>query len=89
MRKRKLKRMERMTVKTDEPYGYVLKEMCGFDRTGEIDDIDGCNDMCDKYDTCVECPINKAINLLADYENTGLTPEEITLLKQKMGYNHG
>ena len=39
MRKRKLKRMERMTVKTDEPYGYVLKEMCGFDRTGEIDDI--------------------------------------------------
>lgn len=68
---------ERLTIKSDEPFGfgYTLKQ---------LDDTDFCCDVCGTYDGgCIECPINKAINLLAEYENTGLTPPEITDLISK------
>lgn len=47
---------------------------------------ESCHDVCDEcaedceQDSCTECPINEAFKRLAAYEDTGLTPEEITAL---------
>ena len=38
---------------------------------------------CDDYDACEGCAIRKMIDRLCEYEDTGLTPEEITQLKEK------
>ena len=44
-----------------------------------------CEDVCKNQaragDGCEKCPIGKAIDRLADYENAGMTPEEIITLK--------
>lgn len=44
-----------------------------------------CKEICDKYSGCDKCPIDKAINRLAEYEDTGLSPEEIQRMKEKDG----
>lgn len=36
-----------------------------------------CYETCDKLKDCTFCPIKKAIDRLAEYENTGIDPEEI------------
>ena len=38
---------------------------------------------CDDYDACKGCAIRKIIDRLCEYEDTGLTPEEIVELKEK------
>ena len=42
-----------------------------------------CKEVCIKQgdDGCTNCPIKKAVDRLAAYEDTGLTPEEIIELK--------
>ena len=59
--------MKRLTEK--QSAGYDLKEMNG----------NYCDDYCEKQSlaTCNDCGIYEAIHRLAEYENTGLTPEEI------------
>lgn len=53
--------------------------MCGVGRDGNIDDQDGCRAYCS--DKCDGCGIQEAFDRLADYEDTGLTPEEVEALK--------
>lgn len=37
---------------------------------------------CENYDFCEGCPINELLTRLCAYEDTGLTPEQIELLKK-------
>ena len=72
--------MERLTIDAYDVIGsYVPKEMCSIGRDGMVDDCDGCPDYCfDSVDSsCEECAIQKCFNLLGEYEDTGLTPEQI------------
>jgi len=58
--------------------GYTLKDLCTFGRDGEPTDELGCEENCENCDfNCYECPIQEAFNRLAEYENTGLSPDEI------------
>lgn len=36
-----------------------------------------CAFVCDRTTFCCECPIGQAFNRLAEYERTGLTPDQI------------
>ncbi len=66
--------MDRMTHK-DRFGRYVLPEVDDWGEWAE------CREICDKAEGCDNCPIQRAIDRLAAYENTGLTPEEIIALK--------
>lgn len=37
---------------------------------------------CDEFDFCEECPVKKIMDRLCEYEDTGLTPEEIMEMKK-------
>lgn len=39
---------------------------------------------CDDYDACEGCEIRRIIDRLCEYEDTGLTPEEISILHSKI-----
>ena len=45
-----------------------------------------CREVCERQGDagCKTCPIAKALDRLAAYEDTGLEPEEITELKSRM-----
>lgn len=68
--------MERLTEK--ESAGYDLVKMNG----------DWCSDYCEKQsiETCNNCAIYEAIQKLAMYEDTGVTPEEILQTKIAIRY---
>lgn len=71
--------MDRMTIKSNIIDGFTLKCLCSFRDDGSIEDEDHCRDYC-QYGCCEDCDvcgIQKAFDLLAAYEDTGLTPEEI------------
>lgn len=77
--------MDRLTVKVlPNDKDYALKCMCSFARNGEVDDVDSCEDVCSLRDgggnKCDGCGFQEAFNRLAAYENTGLTPNDITAL---------
>lgn len=38
-------------------------------------------------ETCANCEIQNAYNRLAEYEDTGLSPEEVALMKKKLSDN--
>lgn len=58
--------MERLTVRCADDTG-----LCGYARNT-------CDEICYKFETCEDgCPIQKAFNKLAEYEETGLTPDQI------------
>ena len=65
--------MERLTYFTSE------KESC------QVKGADNwtCKEVCENYVRCDACPIDIAMHRLADYEDTGLEPEEIEELKEK------
>ena len=65
--------MERLTIKYDK--FFVPKKTCTIDRLGEADDCDACLDVCG--DDCGNCPIQECFEKLAEYEDTGLAPEQI------------
>lgn len=52
----------------------------------EIADNLECREVCERQGDagCKTCPIAKALDRLAAYEDTGLEPEEITELKSRM-----
>lgn len=39
---------------------------------------------CDEYDFCDGCPVGKMIKRLCEYEDTGLTPKQIELMKKNI-----
>lgn len=81
--------MDRLTIKSTTDDGWTLKCMCSFDCNGEIDGEDGYEEYCslrlEDYDgevCCRSCGIQAAFSKLAAYEDTGLTPEEIKVLRE-------
>lgn len=73
-----MKDEEKLMIKSDIVDGYIPKECCTFDITGEADDEFSCCDICeDCNNDCDNCCIQKVFNRLAEYEETGLSPEEI------------
>lgn len=75
--------MERLTIEYNGQF--MSKEMCTIDRLGEADDCETCDVICEEFiDTgCVECPIQKAFSRLAEYEDLGLTPEQVKELDRR------
>lgn len=59
---------ERLTIKYDGVF--VPKELCTIDRNGDVDDCDGCEEVCDSiYDSCEGCPVQKCFDRLGELEN--------------------
>ena len=60
---------------------YVPKGLCSIDRLGGADDCELCYENCkamaEGTGDCRGCAINQCFNRLGEYENTGLTPEQI------------
>ena len=71
--------IERLTTQSKVIDGMTLKALC--ESGGE----DGCDSFCEEYqeNNCKGCPVQKAFNSLAAYEDSGLSPEEVILLKKK------
>lgn len=89
--------MERLTVKSVFLEGhYSLGSMCSIDREGGIDDEDSCIEYCEKHRdsegsrlNCEICGIQKAFDKLGKYEDSGLTPEEVSSnLVEKHAHAH-
>ena len=61
----------------EEPV-YVPKELCGIDRFGEVVDADSCKECFENEAVdCHDCAIQRCFKMLHEYEDTGLTPEQI------------
>lgn len=74
--------MEKLTIKSSTVEGYTLKFLCDFDNNGKIIQENRCNE-CYCYGNCPEyCEMKQAFELLAAYEDTGLTPDEIKTLQE-------
>ena len=74
--------MERLTIKSGQyELHYVLKCNCTIGADGEVDSEDGCIEYCENRSDCDDCEIQQAFDRLAAYEDTGLTPEEVEVLK--------
>lgn len=72
--------MERLTI---EFCGHwVPQAICSVGADGLVDDCDGCAEHCEN--DCEKCGIQKSFDRLASYENTGLEPEAIKKLKEKI-----
>lgn len=71
--------MERLTIKYDGLF--VPKKICTMDRFGEADNCDPCDSVCDE--DCKNCVIQECFTYLGDYEDTGLTPEQIRELVER------
>lgn len=69
--------MEKLMIKFNG--NYVPRKLCAIARDGEIDDIDGCSDYCEDgcNGECSICAIQECFNKLAEYEDIGLTPEQL------------
>lgn len=78
--------MERLTINIDE--NYVPKALCGIDRLGGVDDCDSCSEYCENSaEFCDDCQIQRCFNLLAAYEDTGLTPKEVMQYRKQAESN--
>ncbi|WP_018306317.1 hypothetical protein [Desulfitobacterium hafniense] len=74
-----MKESERLTVASECFDGFTLKELC--ESCGEM----GCGEYCEimQGSDCSTCPIQKAFNRLAQYEDTGLSPESVSELAKE------
>lgn len=59
--------MDRLTYKNIEGWN-VLCDASNFDKNGKVKDTQQCDEVCSAIGYCGDCPIQKAINKLADYE---------------------
>ncbi len=70
----------RLTIKSeiiDGHYTLICMRFCG----GRVpDDGYACYEYCGEDGSCEKCGIQQSFDRLAAYEDTGLTPEEITTL---------
>lgn len=75
--------MERLTIKYEGLF--TPKKACTIDRFGEADDCDSCDVICDSThgSDCANCIIQECFSRLGDYEDTGLTPEQVRDLKER------
>lgn len=75
--------MERLTIKYEGLF--TPKKACTIDRFGEADDCDSCDIICDSThgSDCANCVIQECFTCLGEYEDTGLTPEEIMELVER------
>lgn len=75
--------MERLTIKYEGLF--TPKKACTIDRFGEADDCDSCDIICDSThgSDCANCVIQECFTCLGEYEDTGLTPEQIMELKER------
>ena len=74
--------MERLT----EMYGGMMvpRKACTFDREGGADDCKECTEICeDEGGVCRTCILQECLARLGEYEDTGLTPEQIMELKER------
>lgn len=74
--------MERLT----EMYGGMIvpRKACTFDRYGGADDCKECTEICeDEGGVCRTCILQECLTRLWDYEDTGLTPEQIRELTER------
>lgn len=74
--------MERLT----EMYGGMMvpRKACTFDREGGADDCKECTEICeDEGGVCRTCILQECLTRLGEYEDTGLTPEQIRELKER------
>ena len=70
-----------LMIKSEIIDGYIPKDCCTFDITGEADDEFSCQEICDECkNNCDNCYIQKVFNRLAEYESIGLEPDEIKKL---------
>lgn len=75
---------DRLTVKTSlSDVQYSLKAMCAFGSGENVTSELACYDVCNNI--CYECVIQQAFDRLAEYENTGLSPDEIRELQKERG----
>lgn len=65
--------MERLTIKYEGLF--VPKKTCTIDRFGEADDCELCDSVCGS--DCKNCVIQECFTRLGEYEDTGLTPEQL------------
>lgn len=73
--------MEKLIIKYDGLH--FPRAMCTIDRLGGADDCDTCEDMCnDCHMYCKKCPIQQAFERLAEYEATGITPDQMLKLDE-------
>lgn len=73
--------MERLTIEYDGQY--VPKKLCTINSFGEADDCEICNDYCNGIGYCEKCAIQECFNGLAQYENTGVTPERLKIIEDE------
>lgn len=75
--------MKRLTI--EYAGQFMPKEMCTTDRFGGADDCFICGELCEKYieKGCAECPVQKVFERLAEYEDSGLTPDQIKELDKQ------
>ena len=74
--------MERLTGM----YGgmVVPRKACTFDREGGADDCKECTEICEyEGGVCRTCILQECLARLGEYEDTGLTPEQIMELKER------
>ena len=65
-----------------DPYNRAMpKKLIGDDMFG--DTYPTCSTTCQKQTDCDDCPIQEAFARLRQYEQTGITPEEIAKLKER------
>lgn len=65
-----------------DPYNRAMpRKMIGQDMFG--DTYPTCSTTCQKQTDCDDCPIQEAFARLKQYEQTGLTPEQIMELKER------
>ena len=65
-----------------DPYDRAMpRKMIGHDMFG--DTYPTCSTTCQKQTDCDDCPIQEAFARLRQYEQTGLTPEQIRELKER------
>lgn len=62
----------------------VPRKECTFDREGGADDCKECTEICeDAGGVCRTCSLQECLKRLGEYEDTGLTPQEIMELKER------
>ncbi len=78
-RKDKVNGMEKLMIEDGYFEGsYMPKALCSIGRDGKVDDCDTCSDHCMTKDgACTDCAINECFKRLAEYEETGLTPQQM------------
>lgn len=76
--------MERLTKKVDELGNqYIPTALCSIGRNEEVDDYEGCKDYCEGREDCHNCAIQQCFDQLGEYEDTGLTPKQITEIDEE------